>query len=87
MNESVSKLTTELAQVITIHFLINRLMELLDAYQQLEISMKLSRGRNKKAQQGGNTGGWAAFGYKVKKGQRDIDSLPFGEIILHHIRR
>jgi site-specific DNA recombinase len=31
-------------------FLINGLMELLDAYQRLEISMKLSRGPNKKAQ-------------------------------------
>ena len=33
-------------------FLINGLMELLDAYQRLEISMKLSRGRNKKSTAG-----------------------------------
>lgn len=54
-------------------FLINGLMELLDAYQRLEISMKLSRGRNKKAQQGGYAGGRAAFGYKAKKGQKEIE--------------
>ncbi|MCC3378524.1 recombinase family protein [Paenibacillus farraposensis] len=54
-------------------FLINGLMELLDAYQRLEISMKLSRGRNKKAQQGGYAGGRVAFGYKVKKGQKAIE--------------
>lgn len=38
-------------------FLINGLMELLDQYQRLEISLKLGRGRNKKAQQGGYSGG------------------------------
>ncbi|OXM87394.1 recombinase family protein [Paenibacillus rigui] len=57
-------------------FLINGLMELLDAYQRLEISMKLSRGRNKKAQQGGYAGGRAAFGYKAKKGQKAIEINP-----------
>lgn len=54
-------------------FLINGLMELLDAYQRLEISMKLSRGRNKKAQQGGYARGRAAFGYSEKKGQKAIE--------------
>lgn len=54
-------------------FLINGLMELLDAYQRLEISMKLSRGRSKKAAQGGYAGGRAAFGYKAKKGQKVIE--------------
>lgn len=54
-------------------FLINGLMELLDAYQRLEIAMKLSRGRNKKAQKGGYAGGRAAFGYKAKKGQKAIE--------------
>lgn len=43
-------------------FLINGLMELLDQYQRLEIAMKLGRGRNKKAQQGGYAGGRATFG-------------------------
>lgn len=54
-------------------FLINGLMELLDAYQRLEITMKLCRGRHKKAQQGGYAGGRAAFGYKVRKGQKAIE--------------
>lgn len=54
-------------------FLINGLMELLDAYQRLEISMKLSRGRNKKAQQGGYAGGRVAFGYKASKGNKAIE--------------
>lgn len=54
-------------------FLINGLMELLDAYQRLEISMKLSRGRNKKAQQGGYAGGRTAFGYKARKGNKVIE--------------
>jgi len=49
--------------------LINGLMELLDQYQRLEIAMKLGRGRNKKAQQGGYAGGNVAFGYKAKKGK------------------
>lgn len=54
-------------------FLINGLMELLDAYQRLEISMKLSRGRNKKAEQGGYAGGRAAFGYRARKGHKAIE--------------
>jgi site-specific DNA recombinase len=53
-------------------FLINGLMELLDQYQRLEIALKLGRGRNKKAQQGGYAGGRAAFGYKAMKGQKSI---------------
>ncbi|MGF9915885.1 recombinase family protein [Paenibacillus ehimensis] len=51
-------------------FLINGLMELLDAYQRLEISMKLGKGRNKKAKEGGYAGGRATFGYKAKKGSK-----------------
>jgi site-specific DNA recombinase len=54
-------------------FLINGLMELLDAYQRLEISMKLGKGRNKKAREGGYAGGRAAFGYKAKKGSKVIE--------------
>jgi site-specific DNA recombinase len=53
-------------------FLINGLMELLDQYQRLEIALKLGRGRNQKAQQGGYAGGRATFGYKAKKGQKCI---------------
>ena len=51
-------------------FLINGLIELLDQYQRLEISLKLGRGRNKKAQQGGYSGGNVALGYKVEKGKK-----------------
>lgn len=54
-------------------FLINGLMELLDQYQRLEIALKLGRGRNKKAQQGGYAGGRAAFGYQVQKGSKAIE--------------
>jgi DNA invertase Pin-like site-specific DNA recombinase len=51
-------------------FLINGLMDLLDQYQRLEISLKLGRGRNKKAQQGGCSCGNVALGYKVEKGKK-----------------
>lgn len=54
-------------------FLINGLMELLDQYQRLEIALKLGRGRNRKAQEGGYAGGRAAFGYKARKGQKYIE--------------
>ncbi|NIK70564.1 DNA invertase Pin-like site-specific DNA recombinase [Paenibacillus sp. BK720] len=53
-------------------FLINGLMELLDAYQRLEISMKLGRGRNKKASEGKFAGGGIPFGYKGKRGSKKI---------------
>lgn len=36
--------------------LVNGMLELLDQYQRLEIALKLSRGRKKKAQQGGYAG-------------------------------
>jgi site-specific DNA recombinase len=44
-------------------FLVNGLMELLDQYQRLEIALKLTKGRNKKAKEGGYAGGRATFGY------------------------
>lgn len=53
--------------------LINGLMELLDQYQRLEIAMKLGRGRNKKASQGGYAGGNVALGYIAKKGKKAIE--------------
>lgn len=49
------------------------MMELLDQYQRLEITLKLSRGRRKKAQQGGYAGGRVAFGYSAKKGQKVLE--------------
>jgi site-specific DNA recombinase len=56
-------------------FLVNGLMELLDEYQRMEIALKLGRGRNKKAMQGGYAGGRAAFGYSAKKGQKTIEII------------
>jgi site-specific DNA recombinase len=53
-------------------FLINGLMELLDAYQRLEIAMKLGRGRNKKASEGKFAGGGIPFGYKGKRGSKQM---------------
>lgn len=57
-------------------FLVNGMMELLDQYQRLEIALKLSRGRRKKAQQGGYAGGRVAFGYKATKGQKTLSVDP-----------
>ncbi len=54
-------------------FLVNGLTELLDGYQRLEISMKLGRGRTKKAKEGGYAGGRVAFGYTAKKGQKTLE--------------
>jgi site-specific DNA recombinase len=53
--------------------LINGLMELLDAYQRLEIAMKLGRGRSKKASEGKFAGGGIPFGYKGKRGSKCIE--------------
>ncbi|WP_068773566.1 recombinase family protein [Paenibacillus sp. FJAT-26967] len=54
-------------------FLINGLIELLDAYQRLEIAMKLGKGRNRKAKEGGYAGGRATFGYKATKGSKILE--------------
>src|SRR5699024_3921053 len=53
-------------------FFINGMMELLDQYQRLEITLKLSRGRRRKAQNGGYAGGRATFGYDAKKGSKQL---------------
>lgn len=52
-------------------FLINGMMELLDQYQRLEIAMKLSRGRRKKAEQGGYAGGGVPYGLTALKVRRN----------------
>lgn len=64
--------------------LVNGMLELLDQYQRLEIALKLSRGRRKKAQQGGYAGGRVAFGYAARKGQKvlQVDEEQ-AEIIRH----
>jgi DNA invertase Pin-like site-specific DNA recombinase len=53
-------------------FLVNGMLELLDQYQRLEIALKLGRGRRKKAQNGGYSGGRAAYGYSAKKSQKSL---------------
>ncbi|UPW81855.1 recombinase family protein [Lysinibacillus sp. Ag94] len=53
-------------------FLVNGLMELLDQYQRLEIALKLTKGRNKKAKEGGYAGGRATFGYIKHKGENEL---------------
>jgi len=57
-------------------FLINSMMEVLDQYERLEIALKLKRGRNRKATQGGYAGGGAPLGYKKAKGSRRLDLDP-----------
>ncbi|KMP29226.1 recombinase family protein [Bacillus wiedmannii] len=54
-------------------FLVNGMLELLDQYQRIEIALKLSRGRKKKAERGGYAGGGVLFGYKAKKGQKVLE--------------
>ncbi|GGE54855.1 recombinase family protein [Priestia taiwanensis] len=54
-------------------FLVNGMLELLDQYQRLEIALKLSRGRKKKAEQGGYAGGGVLFGYKAVRGQKVLE--------------
>jgi site-specific DNA recombinase len=53
-------------------FLVNGLMELLDQYQRLEIALKLTKGRNKIAKEGGYAGGRATFGYTKQKGEKEL---------------
>lgn len=47
-------------------------MELLDQYQRLEIALKLTKGRNKKAKEGGYAGGRVTFGYMRQKGEKEL---------------
>lgn len=53
-------------------FLVNGLMELIDQYQRLEIALKLTKGRNKKAKEGGYAGGRVTFGYMKQKGEKEL---------------
>ena len=49
-------------------FLVNGMMELLDQYERLEITLKLRHGRHRKASKGGYSGGGPAIGYSVQRG-------------------
>lgn len=66
-------------------FLVNGMLELLDGYQRLEIALKLSRGRKKKAEQGGYAGGGVAFGYVVSKGKKVIELDPEQAIVVRRL--
>lgn len=50
--------------------LMNGVFELLDEYEREEIALKLGRGRKKKAEGSGYSGGGAPYGYKAVRGQR-----------------
>lgn len=54
-------------------FLINGMMELLDQYERMSISMKLAKGRKTKARAGVKACGVAPFGYKWKDTNVVID--------------
>lgn len=63
-------------------FLVNGMLELLNQYQLLEITMKLMRGRKKKAEQGGYAGVGVVFGYTARKGNKVIVLDPKQAIIV-----
>ena len=56
--------------------LINGMMEVLDRYERLEIARKLGRGRKKKAESGGYSGGGAPYGYKAVRGSKVLEIEP-----------
>lgn len=56
--------------------LINGVLEVLDQYERLEIARKLRRGRKKKAEGGGYSGGGAPFGYKAVRGSKVLEIVP-----------
>jgi len=56
--------------------LMNGVFELLDEYERGEIALKLGRGRKKKAEGGGYSGGGAPFGYKAVRGTRVLEIVP-----------
>lgn len=53
--------------------LINGVFEVLDIYERLEITLKLGRGRKKKAMDGGYSGGGAPFGYRAVRGAKVLE--------------
>ena len=54
-------------------FLINGMMELLDQYERMSISLKLAKGRKTKAKSGGKACGVAPLGYEWNNAQIEID--------------
>lgn len=56
--------------------LINGVLEVLDQYERLDIARKLKRGRMKKAEGGGYSGGGVPYGYKAVRGAKVIEIVP-----------
>jgi len=56
--------------------LMNGVFELLDEYERAEITLKLGRGRKKKAEGGGYSGGGAPYGYKAVRGSKVLEIVP-----------
>ena len=56
--------------------LMNGVFELLDEYEREEIALKLGRGRKKKAEGGGYSGGGAPYGYKAVRGSKVLEVVP-----------
>lgn len=56
--------------------LINGVLEAVDEYERLEITRKLKRGRMKKAEGGGYSGGGAPFGYRAVRGAKVLEIVP-----------
>jgi len=50
--------------------LMNGIFDVLDTYERLEIALKLGRGRKKKAEGGGYSGGGAPYGYQAVRGSK-----------------
>lgn len=57
-------------------YLMNGVFELFDTYERMEISTKLKRGRRKKAEGGGYSGGGAPYGYKAVRGAKVLEIVP-----------
>lgn len=56
--------------------LMNKMFEALDEYERDEIALKLGRGRRKKAESGGYSGGGAPYGYKAVRGAKVLEVVP-----------
>lgn len=57
-------------------YLINTIMEALDVYERMTISMKLARGRTTKARKGDKPAGVTAYGYRYTTDKKSIEVNP-----------
>lgn len=57
-------------------FLINSIMEILDAYERMTISAKLSRGRTVKANKGDKPAGLLPYGYEYTPDKKHVQIVP-----------